>query len=110
MPEKTAVSEAVSAARTVMAAHLEALNARDADALAATLHFPHYRLAGNTMTVWQTPDTYLSDFYNRAGGEWHHSTWDNIDVVQAAPGKVHLNVTFTRHRSDDTPIATYRSL
>ncbi len=34
-----------AAARAVVEAHIAALNARDPDALAVTLHFPHYRLA-----------------------------------------------------------------
>jgi len=49
----TAFSVSIAAARIVMAAHLEALNAQDPDALAATMHFPHYRLTGGVMRVWQ---------------------------------------------------------
>jgi hypothetical protein len=104
------IAAAITAARAVMAAHLEALNAQDSDAMAATLHFPHYRLSGGIMRVWDNADVYLADFRKRAGGDWHHTRWDSIDVLGAAPDKVHLDVRFTRFREDDTPLARHRSL
>ena len=95
---------------TVLDEHIRALNARDEKALLATLHFPHYRLTGGKMKVWERPDSYLKDFYTRAGGDWHHSAWDFKNLVAAGPGKVHLDVQFTRYRADNTPIGTFRSL
>jgi hypothetical protein len=100
----------IKASRAVMAAHLIALNAQDPDALAATMHFPHYRLSGGVMRVWETPDTYLADFHKRASGEWHHTRWDSIDVLMASVDKVHLDVRFTRFRADDSVLAQHRSL
>lgn len=100
----------IEASRAVMAAHLIALNAQDPDALAATMHFPHYRLSGGVMRVWETPDTYLADFHKRASGEWHHTRWDAIDVLMASVDKVHLDVRFTRLRADDSVLARHRSL
>ena len=52
---------------SVLDDHIAALNARDEKALIATLHFPHYRLTGGKMKVWEKPDGYLKDFYARAG-------------------------------------------
>ena len=100
----------IAAARAVMAAHLEALNAQDADALAATMHFPHYRLSGGVMRVWQGPETYLADFHTRASNDWHHTKWDSVDVLMASPDKVHLDVRFTRFRADNSILASHRSL
>lgn len=100
----------IAIARAVMAAHLIALNARDAGALAVTMHFPHYRLSGGVMRVWETPDTYLSDFHKRASDAWHHTCWDSIDVLMASVDKVHLDVRFTRFRADDSVLAHHRSL
>lgn len=100
----------IAAARTVMAAHLVALNAQDPDALAATMHFPHYRLSGGVMRVWENLDTYLADFHKRASDEWHHTRWDSIDVLMASRDKVHLDVRFTRLRADDSVLASHRSL
>jgi hypothetical protein len=102
--------EQIAAARAVMAAHLSALNAQNPDALAATMHFPHYRLSGGVMRTWETPDTYLVDFHQRASGEWHHTRWDSIEVLMASEDKVHLDVRFTRFRADDSVLAQHRSL
>ena len=103
-------SGAVAAAMAVLDEHIRALNARDEKALIATLHFPHYRLTGGRMKVWERPDNYLKDFYARAGDDWHHSAWDFKNVIAAEPDKVHLDVQFTRYRADNSAIGTFRSL
>ena len=89
---------------------MAALNARDEPALLATLHFPHYRLAGGGMRVWDEPRAYLGDFLVRAGADWHHSEWDFRKIIAAGPAKVHLDVQFTRYRADDSAIGSFRSL
>jgi hypothetical protein len=101
---------AVAAAMAVLDAHLVALNARNEKALVATLHFPHYRLTGGRMKVWDRPDNYLKDFYARAGKDWHHSAWDFRNVIAAESDKVHLDVQFTRYRADNSAIGSFRSL
>jgi hypothetical protein len=101
---------AVAAAMAVLDAHIVALNARDEKALVATLHFPHYRLTGGRMQVWEKPAGYLKDFYARAGADWHHSAWDFRKPVAAEADKVHLDVQFTRYRADNSAIGSYRSL
>jgi hypothetical protein len=77
------IGDAIEQSMDVMAANIKALNARDATALAATMHFPHYRLSGGRMKIWPGPENYLSDFYARAGSEWHHSAWESLDVFAA---------------------------
>lgn len=101
---------ASAAALAVVDAHMAALNARDATALAATLHFPHYRLAGGRLQVWETPDRYLADFYARAGDGWAYSRWDRKEVIAAGPDKVHLDMAFTRYRGDGSSLGTFRSI
>jgi hypothetical protein len=101
---------AVAEAIVTLDRFLAALNAGDAAALAETLHFPHYRLAGGGMQVWEQPGPYLGDFLARAGGDWHHSGWDFRNVIAAGPTKVHLDVQFTRYRADNSAIGRFRSL
>jgi len=101
---------AVTAAMAVLDEHIRALNARDEQALVATLHFPHYRLTGGRMKVWERPDGYLADFHARAGKDWHRSAWDFRNVISAGPDKVHLDVQFTRYRADGSAIGSFRSL
>jgi len=103
-------SEAVAASLAVLDRFMRALNQGDEQALLATLHFPHYRLAGGRMQVWQTPGPYLGDFLVRAGPDWHHSAWDFRNVIAAGPAKVHLDVQFTRYRADNSAIGHFCSL
>ena len=49
--------QAIDAAFAVMAAHIEALNRRDQIAIATTLHFPHLRLSGTKLTIWNSEDS-----------------------------------------------------
>lgn len=101
---------AIDTAMAVMDANLKALNALDSDAFAKTLHFPHYRLSGSKLQVWDTAETYFDDFKARAGEGWHHTVWDKIEVIAAGADKVHLDVQFTRYREDDSSLGTFRSL
>lgn len=104
------VATAIAAARDVMHRHVAALNARDAGGLAATLHFPHYRLTGGKLKVWEVPDSYLADFLARAGDGWSHTRWNYLSTVAASPDKVHLDISFTRYRADGSALGTFRSL
>jgi hypothetical protein len=104
-------AEAVVAGLDALDRFLRALNARDQAALLATMHFPHYRLAGVTMRVWDAPDeTYLAAFLARAGDGWHRTEWDFRRVIAAGPEKVHYDVQFTRYRANNSIIGRYRSL
>lgn len=100
----------VTAASGVMQAHIDALNARDAHALARTLHFPHYRLSGAQLKVWDTPDTYFEDFQDRAGSDWARSAFEDIKVLQSAPEKVRLDARIDRFDREGNIITTFRSL
>jgi hypothetical protein len=106
----TSHADSIAAAMEVLDRHIAALNAADAPAIAATLHFPHYRLAGTRMQVWETPERYFDDFRARAGQGWHHSVWDFRNVIAAGADKVHVDLQFTRYRSDNSVLGTYRSL
>lgn len=102
---------AVAGAMAVLDRFMAALNARDQAALLASMHFPHYRLAGVTMRVGEQPDeSYFAGFLARAGDGWHHTAWDFRRVIVAGPEKVHLDVQFTRYRADNSPIGSFRSL
>jgi hypothetical protein len=110
VPEVSDYPDATAAAIAVLDRHMAALNSGDAAALAQTLHFPHYRLAAGHMQVWERPETYLQDFYKRAGAEWHHSAWDFRNPIGAGPDKVHLDVQFSRYRDDNSLLGQYRSI
>ena len=102
--------EAVAAALAVMDAHIEGLNARDQAAIAATLHFPHMRLSGTKLKVWETEESYFSDFLLRAGDDWDHSKFDDIQLLRASENKVHLDAEIQRFNSSGEMITNFRSL
>ena len=101
---------AVEASLAVLDRFMMALNSGDEPALLAALHFPHYRLAGDGIQVWDRPGSYLGDFRARAGAGWHYSQWDFRNVIAAGPAKVHLDVQFTRYRAANSVIGSFRSL
>ena len=101
---------AIKAAQAVMTAHIDALNRRDRAAIAATLHFPHFRLSGTGLKEWPTPETYFDDFKSRAGGDWSHSEFSDIKVVDSSQTKVHDDLEVLRYDTENQLIARFRSL
>lgn len=102
--------ESIDAARSVMEDHIRALNARDGTAIAATLHFPHCRLCDGHLKVWETSETYLSDFRKRAGSDWSYSRWGQLEVVHCSDDKVHLDVVVNRYKEGVKLLISFRSL
>ena len=107
---KAPQNAAVAAIEKFMAA----LNAWDDAGLYDLLHLPHVRISGEGVAIWhdraELEETYLRDFYARAGPDWHHTTLDSTEVIHSSEHKVHVLIQFTRWDESDTAIATYRSL
>jgi hypothetical protein len=87
-------------------------NSKDAMAWAKTLHYPHVRIAGGQVKVWNTPEEYakdndLSKLADAAG--WGYSKWDWRQLVQQSPDKLHYTVQFTRYSPQGKKIASYES-
>lgn len=102
--------DAVTAALAVMDAHIEGLNAHNEAAITATLHFPHIRLSGTELKIWKTEETYFADFRMRAGDDWHHSSFEDIQLVRASDTKVHLDAEICRFTVSGDLITSFRSL
>ena len=102
---------AVAGAMAATDAFLDRFNAADAAGHAATLAFPHVRLASGTVRVWETSEQAVGAldraFPALRGIGWDHSTWDHRNVIHAGEGKVHLDVQFTRWRTDGTVLGVY---
>ena len=101
---------AIEAALAVMDAHIDALNAHDEAALAKTLYFPHIRLSSSDLKIWPDADSYFADFRARAGGNWHHSAFDDIKVLASSNHKVHLDAAIIRYDAHNNIINQFRSL
>jgi hypothetical protein len=104
-------ADAAAGALEVTDAFLATFNARDAAGHAATLAYPHLRLASGAVRIWQDADEATSAMEQgmaalaRAG--WDHSEWDHQRVIHVGEAKVHLDVQFTRYRADGSVIGVY---
>lgn len=102
----------VEGAIAVTDAFLDTFNAGDVTAHAATLAYPHVRLASGRLRLWHDATEAASAMEQgmaalRDQVGWHHSEWDHRRVIHAGPVKVHLDVQFTRYREDGSVIGAY---
>lgn len=105
------MSDSLNMAMKAMDDYIDGLNRGDEAAVNAACHFPHVRLAGGKVAVWQNAGDYkLADFKARAGDGWHHSTWDERTPIHAGENKVHLKVKFSRWRADNSLIGTFETI
>jgi hypothetical protein len=106
------MSDAVDAAFAIADEFLATFNALDAEGHAATLAYPHVRLASGTVRIWETIEeateqmrVNMSRIREVLG--WDHSEWDHKKLVHEGDRKVHLDVQFTRYRPDGSVIGVY---
>ena len=105
------MSDSLNMAMKAMDDYIDGLIRGDEAAVNAACHFPHVRLAGGKVAVWQNAGDYkLADFKARAGDGWHHSTWDERTPIHAGENKVHLKVKFSRWRADNSLIGTFETI
>ena len=93
--------------------YMSAVNARDPVGWAATLNYPHLRIASGELRVSETEEDLASQtnfdaFAERFG--WDHSEWDDIEAVQVAEHGVNVAMTFSRYNADDEVISTFNTL
>ena len=110
MQPTDASQKAISAALEVMDRHLLALNEQNTLELAATMHFPHFRLVGTSLKVWETADLYFDDFRARAGESWAYTKLASITPISATANKVHLDIRVNRFDTRDQLIADFKSI
>jgi hypothetical protein len=91
---------------------MAALNAYDAAAMDATMHFPHLRFAGGQLKIYEAPGSNPMDLFTKLRNEdnWKYSTWDERELIQFNDRKAHYALSYTRYREDDSVIGVYESL
>ena len=119
-PQSVAAEEAFDEAAVeqramkVLDAFMNGFNARDAEAHAATLQYPHYRLARGTMSFWETEAAAVQQMAQTFGAlpdtGWDRSVWVERRIVTLSATKVHVATRFKRLRADGSEIGTYESL
>ena len=105
--------KAIADARSALESFMNAVNAEDTHAIKTRwFHFPHVRIHSGKITLMNSADDYVSPVITRQGqaAEWARSTWDYIEAIDSGPEKVHFRVQFSRFRSDDSLIGSYKSL
>ena len=110
MQPTDASQKAISAAVEVVDRQLSALNEQNTFELAATMHFPHFRLVGTNLKVWETADLYFDDFRARAGESWAYTKLASITPISATANKVHLDIRVNRFDTRDQLIADFKSI
>jgi hypothetical protein len=103
---------AVREAMAVTDAFLATFNDGDPAGHAATLAYPHVRLASGRVRIWQSLEEATAAMERSipqlaAVTGWDHSEWDHRRVIHAGENKVHLDVQFTRYRADGSVIGVY---
>lgn len=95
-------------------AFIEAFNDQDHDRLAATLNYPHVRLANGRFVTVDDAGTFISrSRKNRAllsDEGWHHTVLREVQVIHASPDKVHLALSIDRCHADDTVYNHFETL
>ena len=101
-----------SGARKAMDDFMAAFNARDPQAWAATLNYPHVRFASNEVKVYNTAEEFAREMqdYPKRLAPWNHSRWESMRVIQSGPDKVPFEVTFVRYDASGKEIGKFPSL
>jgi len=104
--------EATAACMETLDRFMAALNAYDAAAMDAAMHFPHVRIAGGTVKVYEKPGSNPMDLFDKLRKEdnWARSEWNERKVVQRSDSKIHMALTYTRFRTDGSVLGVYESL
>lgn len=104
--------QAIVGAMTAMDDFMLGFNARDPQAWAASLNYPHVRFASGTVTVWDSAEEFEKTraFESLPRSGWDHSHWLTRDVILVSESKVHIATKFARFNSENETLATYESL
>jgi hypothetical protein len=104
----------VEHALRVTDAFMETFNAQDWQAHFDTYNFPHIRIAGRDVKVWNDCHELLAGHAAYGAGRlesgWSRSAWDSRQVIHSSGDKVHLAVQFTRYDGGGAKLATYQAI
>jgi hypothetical protein len=105
-----AAAENETAARRALDHYFTAWNSHDPDALAAALHYPHVRIAGGGVEVWNAS----ADFH--AGSEpgrqrtWFDTRLDRADVAQVSASGVNIAGVYSRRDREGQVVSRYEAV
>lgn len=110
---QAAVETPDEAAMRVLDEYMATFNARDAKAWAATLNYPHLRIASGKVDIDETAEDFAAGMDFDAFAKrfnWDHSAWGERTIIQTSADKVHVALEFMRYDKDGNLTATFESL
>jgi len=109
-----ATATSIEQALRVTDAFMETFNAQDWNGHFDTYNFPHIRVAGVEVKVWNDRAELLAGHAGYGAGRleagWSRSAWDERQVIHSSADKVHLAVKFTRYDRNDSKLASYQAI
>ena len=103
-------SAAADAAVDAVKAYMKTFNDRDEGAWAATLNYPHLRLASAAVKTWPTRQAYTDEFDFDAFAKrygWSRSEWESVEAVQVAADGVNVALRATRRDAEGRALSTF---
>ncbi len=97
----------------VLDEYMEAFNTGDVHKWSAILHYPHVRIAGDRVRVWETREAFAKDNDMSRLAEkinWGYNKWDWRHLVQFGPAKMHYVLQLSRYTVNDVFISSFESL
>jgi hypothetical protein len=95
-------------------AFLDAFNAQDFEALAASLNYPHVRLANGRFETIESQGAFVERAPRVARQlekeGWHHTVLTSLEVVHEDEDKVHLSIRYDRCRADGSVYNSFDTL
>lgn len=110
-PDQFAEYEAVG--NKVLDEYMEAFNSGSVHRWASALHYPHVRLAGDRVMIWNNPTEFTQDndvVKMRKKIHWGYNKIEKRQLVQFDPGKMHYIVKIGRYTDEGKLIVAFESL
>jgi hypothetical protein len=99
-----------AAALQALDAYFEAWNGHDAQALAATQHYPFVRLADGYVEVSRSVEDFLAGPEPGRQRTWFETRLDQAEVVQVTANGANVAATYSRRGRDGNVISRYEAL
>jgi len=103
-------SEREAGARKTVDDFLRALNAHDAELAKFLLHYPHVRIVGNNVVIWNGPDEYnIRIDWLGAAEAWNQVELSFCTVRQDSEDMIHFEIEFSALDAGRLRSMTYKS-
>ena len=101
--------------------YMAAVNRIDIEGVVAHYHFPHFRVVGAELVIWNTPleampmlgmpkDQQLAAMRAGIGERWVRTEWGDRRIIAFKDDKAHVDTEFIRYAAGDEVLERIRSL